>query len=39
MSFSLIGLKAAGVQIANPACTAKTYPGYWEDLATLVGTD
>lgn len=35
MSFSLIGLQANGVQIANPGCTAKTYPGYWEDLASL----
>ncbi len=35
MSFALVGLKAAGVQIANPGCTAKTYPGYWDDLARL----
>ncbi len=39
MSFSLIGLKADGVRIANPGCTAKTYPGYWDDLARLVGSD
>ncbi|MGC1274196.1 MAG: 3-phosphoshikimate 1-carboxyvinyltransferase [Planctomycetaceae bacterium] len=37
MSFALVGLKAHGVQIADPACTAKTYPGYWDDLAKLRG--
>lgn len=35
MSFALVGLKASGVQIADPGCTAKTYPGYWDDLAKL----
>ena len=35
MSFALVGLKARGVEIADPGCTAKTYPGYWDDLATL----
>lgn len=37
MSFALVGLGAAGVRIADPECTAKTYPGYWEDLARLRG--
>lgn len=37
MSFSLIGLKAAGVQIANPGCTGKTYPRFFEDLQKLTG--
>ena len=37
MSFALVGLKARGVQIADPGCTAKTYPGYWDDLAKLCG--
>ncbi|QDT39854.1 3-phosphoshikimate 1-carboxyvinyltransferase [Stratiformator vulcanicus] len=37
MSFALIGLKADGVQIADPGCTAKTYPRYWDDLKTLTG--
>lgn len=40
MSFALAGLVASGVVIENPACTAKTYPGYWRDLASLgVGLD
>lgn len=37
MSFSLLGLKAEGVMIANPGCTAKTYPGYWDDMERLCG--
>lgn len=37
MSFSLIGLKSPGVRIANPSCTAKTYPNYFADLERLCG--
>lgn len=37
MSFALIGLKQAGVRIADPDCTAKTYPAYFDDLDTLCG--
>ncbi|WP_237226909.1 3-phosphoshikimate 1-carboxyvinyltransferase [Rubinisphaera sp. JC750] len=37
MSFSLIGLRNAGVRISNPGCTAKTYPHYFEDLGKLCG--
>ncbi len=35
MSFALIGLKAPGIEIADPDCTAKTYPRFFEDLAQL----
>jgi len=35
MSFSLLGLKVPGIKILDPGCTAKTYPRYFEDLATL----
>jgi len=35
MSFALIGLRSPGILIANPECTVKTYPGYFEDLAHL----
>jgi 3-phosphoshikimate 1-carboxyvinyltransferase len=35
MSFALVGLKAEGVQIADPECTAKTYPRFFDDLRTL----
>ena len=33
MSFAVLGAAAGGVQIADPACVAKTYPGFWQDLA------
>jgi 3-phosphoshikimate 1-carboxyvinyltransferase len=36
MSLALPGLVIPGVTILNPGCTAKTYPGYFEDLARLV---
>ena len=36
MAFALVGLRAPGVVIADPACVAKTYPGYFSDLARLV---
>lgn len=36
MAFALAGLKAPGVTILDPGCVAKTYPGYWEDLALIV---
>jgi 3-phosphoshikimate 1-carboxyvinyltransferase len=35
MAFALAGLKAPGVTILDPGCVAKTYPGFWEDLARL----
>ena len=35
MAFSLVGLKAPGVTILDPGCVAKTYPGFWKDLAKL----
>ena len=38
MSFSLLGLKAAGIRILDPDCTNKTYPHYFEDLERLCGS-
>jgi 3-phosphoshikimate 1-carboxyvinyltransferase len=35
MSFALSGLKIEGVVILDPGCVAKTWPGYWEALASL----
>jgi 3-phosphoshikimate 1-carboxyvinyltransferase len=32
MSFALAGLRAAGVVIRDPQCTAKTYPDFFADL-------
>lgn len=35
MAFALPGLLLPGIVILDPGCTAKTYPGYWEDFALL----
>jgi 3-phosphoshikimate 1-carboxyvinyltransferase len=35
MSFATVGLKAERVTIEDPGCVAKTYPGFWDDLAGL----
>ncbi len=35
MSFALAGLKIGGITIKDPACVAKTYPGYWDTLRAL----
>ena len=35
MSFALAGLKVPGLTILDPGCVAKTYPGFWGDLARL----
>jgi len=37
MSLALVGLRVPGVVILDPACTAKTYPGFFLDLARLAG--
>jgi 3-phosphoshikimate 1-carboxyvinyltransferase len=37
MALALIGLRIPGVQIQNPGCVAKTYPGFWNDFARLTG--
>ncbi|MDF1811764.1 MAG: 3-phosphoshikimate 1-carboxyvinyltransferase [Verrucomicrobiales bacterium] len=35
MAFSLAGLLMEGITILDPGCVAKTYPEYWNDLASL----
>jgi 3-phosphoshikimate 1-carboxyvinyltransferase len=35
MSMALIGLRVPGIVIKNPACVAKTYPHFFEDLERL----
>ena len=37
MSFAVLGAVRAGVSIENPACVAKTYPGFWRDLELAYG--
>jgi 3-phosphoshikimate 1-carboxyvinyltransferase len=38
MSLALAGLKLPNVVIQNPGCTAKTYPGFFNDLHELIRT-
>lgn len=33
MAFAAVAAKVPGVAIENPGCVAKTYPGFWDDLA------
>jgi 3-phosphoshikimate 1-carboxyvinyltransferase len=35
MSMALVGLRVPGIVIDNPACVAKTYPRFFEDLERL----
>ncbi|WP_174801539.1 3-phosphoshikimate 1-carboxyvinyltransferase [Martelella limonii] len=35
MSFALAGLRISGITILDPLCVGKTYPGYWDALASL----
>ena len=35
MSFALLGLRVPGIVIADPRCTSKTYPDFFQDLDRL----
>jgi 3-phosphoshikimate 1-carboxyvinyltransferase len=35
MSFALLGLRAPGIEIADPGCVSKTFPGFWDALEAL----
>ena len=35
MAFAQAALVIDGIRILDPGCTAKTYPGYWRDLASV----
>lgn len=35
MSLALVGLRQQGIVIRDPGCTAKTYPGFFDDLRRL----
>jgi 3-phosphoshikimate 1-carboxyvinyltransferase len=35
MAFALVGLRIPGIEISDPGCVAKTYPGYFEALEAL----
>jgi 3-phosphoshikimate 1-carboxyvinyltransferase len=35
MSFALLGLRRPGIEIEDPECVAKTFPGFWDVLEGL----
>jgi 3-phosphoshikimate 1-carboxyvinyltransferase len=35
MSFALLGLRSPGIEIADPGCVAKTFPGFWDVFDSL----
>jgi 3-phosphoshikimate 1-carboxyvinyltransferase len=35
MSFALVGLRQPGIEITDPGCVAKTWPGFFDMLAAL----
>jgi 3-phosphoshikimate 1-carboxyvinyltransferase len=35
MSFALLGLRSAGIEIVDPDCVGKTFPGFWRELDRL----
>ncbi len=35
MSFALVGLVVAGIEVADPGVVAKTHPGFYADLDRL----
>ena len=37
MSFAVLGCAVPGVTIKDPACTAKTYPKFFDDLEQMRG--
>jgi 3-phosphoshikimate 1-carboxyvinyltransferase len=37
MSFALLGLRVPGIRITDAACVGKTFPGFWDVLASLTG--
>jgi 3-phosphoshikimate 1-carboxyvinyltransferase len=39
MSLALVGLRRPGLAVAAPGVVAKSYPGFWRDLATLLSPD
>ena len=36
MSFAVAGLRVHGIVIGNPACAAKTYPRFFDDLGGII---
>lgn len=37
MAFALIGLRVPGVEIENPDCVRKSFPGFWKEFERMYG--
>ncbi|MGH7919844.1 MAG: 3-phosphoshikimate 1-carboxyvinyltransferase [Candidatus Dormibacteraceae bacterium] len=37
MSFAVLGLRAPGIELDDPQCVAKTFPGFFEEFGRLFG--
>jgi len=37
MAFAVAGLRVPGTTVLDPACVAKSYPGFWDDFDRLSG--
>lgn len=37
MAMAIVGLRRPNLHIADPSCVGKSYPGFWRDLARLLG--
>jgi 3-phosphoshikimate 1-carboxyvinyltransferase len=37
MAMALVALRRPNLAIADPGCVAKSYPGFWRDLARWTG--
>jgi 3-phosphoshikimate 1-carboxyvinyltransferase len=35
MSFAVLGLRLGGIEVADPSCVEKSYPGFWRELDRL----
>jgi 3-phosphoshikimate 1-carboxyvinyltransferase len=35
MCFAILGLKVEGISLKNPSCVKKTFPNFYQKLATL----
>ena len=39
MSFALTGLRLPGVEVENPGCVGKSFPGFWELFESCIRSD
>jgi 3-phosphoshikimate 1-carboxyvinyltransferase len=37
MAGALVGLRVPGVSVADPGCVAKSFPGFWDEIAAGPG--